>query len=65
VAKSAIDARNLVHRWEGERRARWRLRWRYDTAQGGVQGERVRESDVVIGLMHEWKESGKRDDGRA
>ena len=47
------------------RRARWRLRWRYDTAQGGVQWERVRESDAVIGLMHEWKESGKRDDGRA
>jgi hypothetical protein len=29
------------------------------------RGESTRESDVVLALMHEWKESGERDDGRA
>ena len=38
--------------------------------KGGVVGAKnargaLSNTDVVIGLMHEWKESGNRNDGRA
>ena len=64
MAKSVIGARSLVHRRGGEEsEVALKVAVRHCSRRCS-RVESTRESNVVIGLMHEWKESDKRDDDR-
>jgi hypothetical protein len=64
LAKRVIGARSLVHRRGGEEsEVALKVAVRHCSRRCS-RGESTRESNVVIGLMHEWKESDKRDDDR-